>query len=95
MLNNPASPNGSGYWTGPIWPIGNNHTPLEADPGCPPGGCLFNLRLDRTEHREFSAEQPEIKARMAARMVELRRGRFQTSMNYTAGVRSCNACTPE
>ena len=52
-------------------------------------GCLFNLRLDRTEHREFSAEQPEIKARMARRMAELVKTKFQTSANYTGGYDDC------
>ena len=74
MLKNAASPKGSGYWTGPLWPINGSQTKgtapgFEPDPGCPDGGCLFNLRLDRTEHKEFSSEQPELRARMAARMV--------------------------
>ena len=55
VVRNVASPVGSGYWTPAVWPRdGNNHTPSEVDPGCPEGGCLFNLRLDRTERKEFS-----------------------------------------
>lgn len=47
VLKNTGSPNGSGYWTGPRWPVGNNHAAvggpgqMEPDPGCPVGGCLF------------------------------------------------------
>ena len=47
VLKNSGSPNGSGYWTGPLWPVGNNHSVvggvgrMEPDPGCPTGGCLF------------------------------------------------------
>lgn len=89
VLKNKDSPLGSGYWTGPVWPVGNNHTPLEADPGCPEGGCLFNLRIDRTEHREFSAEQPALKAQMQARLEELLVTQFQTGINYTAGQDNC------
>ena len=75
-----ASPLGEGYWTPAVWPgDGNNHTGLEADTGCPPGGCLFNLRLDRTEHLEFSATRPALKAKMAARLKELVATRFQTN----------------
>jgi hypothetical protein len=78
VLKNAASPKGSGYWTGPLWPINGSQTKgtapgFEPDPGCPDGGCLFNLRLDRTEHQEFSSEQPELRARMAARMVRTSR----------------------
>lgn len=52
--------------------------------------CLSqNLRLDRTEHREFSTEQPVLQAIMAKRMAELRAGAFQTSSNYTAGYDNC------
>ena len=95
VLKNAGSPLGSGYWTGPLWPVGNNHgvgaVGLEPDVGCPPGGCLFNLRLDRTEHREFSAEQPELKAAMAKRMAELIATRFQTSTAYTAGYDNCSS----
>jgi hypothetical protein len=86
---------GEGYWTPAVWPIGSNlhnnvsHMPLEADPGCPPGGCLFNLRLDRTEHKEFSAEHPEVKARMVKRMQELMVTTFQTDATYTGGYNDC------
>ena len=59
VVRNLASPLGSGYWTPAVWPRdGNNHTPEEVDVGCPEDGCLFNLRLDRTERKEFSAEFP-------------------------------------
>jgi arylsulfatase A-like enzyme len=89
VIKNPASPNGSGYWTGPVWPVGNNHTPLIADPGCPEGGCLFNLRLDRLERKELSKEQPARRAAMAARMETLIGTRFQTGSNYTGGMDNC------
>lgn len=95
VLKNAGSPIGSGYWTGALWPVGNNHgigaVGLEPDVGCPPGGCLFNLRLDRTEHREFSDEQPELKAAMAKRMAELIATRFQTSTAYTGGYDNCSS----
>ena len=42
-------------------PVGNDHTPLTPDPGCPADGCLFNLRLDQTEREEFSSRFPEVK----------------------------------
>jgi hypothetical protein len=48
-----------------------------------------NLRLDRTEHQEFSAEQPALYARMRNRMAELRAAAFQTSANFTAGFDNC------
>ena len=68
----------SGYWTGPIWPTEHSHTPLEADPGCPAGGCLFNLSADETEHTELSAALPRQKRRLAARLAELLRTKFQS-----------------
>ena len=91
VIKNQASPLGSGYWTGPVWPLdGNNHSFLEPDTGCPTGGCLFNLRLDATEHLEFSAAQPARKAAMKARMAQLKAGRWQSG-NYTAGYDNCTA----
>ena len=68
----------SGYWTGPVWPTDKSHTPLEADPGCPPGGCLFNLTADETEHHELSAQLPEEKSRLTSRLQELLKGKFQS-----------------
>ena len=80
VIKNPASPLGSGYWTPAQWPGNrNNHTPSEVDPGYPDGGCLFNLRLDRTERKEYSLEYPEVKARMVARMKVLFATTFQSS----------------
>jgi len=80
----------SGYWTPAKWPVGNDHTPLEPDPGRPEGGCLFNLRLDRTEHTEFSAAYPDVKARMVRRMRELMATTFQSdSSTYTGGYDTC------
>ena len=96
VLKNAASPLGSGYWTGPLWPDPDGSQTkgtapgFEPDVACPVGGCLFNLRLDRTEHREFSSEQPELRDRMAKRMIELRASRFQTSINYTGGFDNCS-----
>ena len=97
VVGNSASPAGEGYWTPAVWPIGNNasgkvsHVPVEPDPGCPEGGCLFNLRLDRTEHQEFSQEYPEIKARMVERMKELMATTFQTGAGliYSGGYNDC------
>ena len=92
VIRNPASPLGSGYWTPMKWPMdGNNHTPSEADLGCPDGGCLFNLRLDRTERREFSSEYPEVKARMVARMRVLFASTWQTNATYTGGYDDCRS----
>ena len=92
VIKNPSSPLGSGYWTPAQWPRnGNNHTPSEVDPGCPEGGCLFNLRLDRTERKEFSLEYPEVKARMVARMKILFATTFQSNATYTGGYDDCQS----
>ena len=69
----------SGYWTGPRWPTDKSHTPLEDDPGCPMGGCLFNLSADPTEHREISAALPRERDRLRARLDALLRTKFQTN----------------
>ena len=65
--------------TGPDWPTDKSHTPIEADPGCPPGGCLFNLSADATEHAELSAALPAERDRLRARLDELLKGKFQTT----------------
>ena len=70
---------GCGYWTGPVWPVDNNHKPLEVDPGCPADGCLFDLSLDVTEHTELSAQYPERQQAMKKQMAAYRAGSFQTS----------------
>lgn len=92
VIKNPASPLGSGYWTPAQWPGNrNNHTPSEVDPGCPDGGCLFNLRLDRTERKEYSLEYPEVKARMVARMKVLFATTFQSNATHTGGFDDCQS----
>jgi hypothetical protein len=89
VVANADSPLGSGYWTAARWPVGNNHTPSEVDPGCPHGGCLFNLRLDRTEHQEFSQAYPVQKALMMRRMRELMQTTWQSNASYTGGYTEC------
>lgn len=69
----------SGYWTGAIWPTDKSHTPTEADPGCPKGGCLFNLSADVTEHAEISAKLPHERDRLRARLDALLQTKFQTN----------------
>lgn len=95
VIKNAGSPKGSGYWTAAVWPVGTNlrsnesHMPNEADPGCPDGGCLFNLRLDRTEHNEYSLQFPEIKAKMSSRMKALMATTFQSDASFTGGYDDC------
>jgi arylsulfatase B len=69
----------SGYWTGPVWPFDDARTPLEADPGCPLGGCLFNITADPTEHDELSARLPDKRRELVDRLAELVAGRYQTA----------------
>ena len=69
----------SGYWTGPTWPEDAAHRPLEPDPGCPHGGCLFNLTLDESEHVELSATMPRERERLAARLEAIMKTKFQTT----------------
>lgn len=69
----------SGYWTGAVWPTDHAHTPIEGDPGCPHGGCLFNLTDDETEHKELSAVLPKERERLAARLATLLQTKFQTT----------------
>ena len=52
---------------------------------------MFNLRLDRTERKEFSSEYPEVKARMVARMKVLFATTFQTNATYTGGYDDCQS----
>ena len=79
-----------GYWTGAVWPTkaGFNSPGYVADPGCPPGGCLFHLPSDPSEKRELSAEFPDKLAELAGRLAEIRKTAFQT-WNYTAGCDEC------
>eukprot|EP01064_Diplonema_japonicum_P008072 TRINITY_DN15601_c0_g1_i1.p1 TRINITY_DN15601_c0_g1~~TRINITY_DN15601_c0_g1_i1.p1 ORF type:complete len:512 (+),score=90.07 TRINITY_DN15601_c0_g1_i1:51-1538(+) len=76
-----------GYWTGPWWPITSAHVPLEADPGCPVDGCLFNLADDVTEHHELSTQYPERQQAMKAQLAKYVEGRFQTNSTY--GYNNC------
>eukprot|EP01059_Diplonema_ambulator_P001946 TRINITY_DN1159_c0_g1_i1.p1 TRINITY_DN1159_c0_g1~~TRINITY_DN1159_c0_g1_i1.p1 ORF type:complete len:498 (+),score=132.38 TRINITY_DN1159_c0_g1_i1:36-1529(+) len=73
---------GCGYWTGPWWPINNQHNPLQADPGCPVDGCLFNVTADPTEHDELSSRYPEIQQSMKAQLAVYAAGAFQTNSTY-------------
>lgn len=93
VIKNAGSPLGSGYWTPAKWPVGNDHTPSEPDHGCPEGGCLFNLRLDRSERQEFSSQYPEVKARMIERMRTLMGTTFQSDSSFTGGYDNCQNST--
>eukprot|EP01060_Flectonema_neradi_P008631 TRINITY_DN16161_c0_g1_i1.p1 TRINITY_DN16161_c0_g1~~TRINITY_DN16161_c0_g1_i1.p1 ORF type:complete len:510 (+),score=108.53 TRINITY_DN16161_c0_g1_i1:36-1532(+) len=78
-----------GYWTGPVWPINNNHTPEEEDPGCPVDGCLFNIADDPTEHHELSKQYPERQQAMKAKLAQYVAGAFQT--NSSGGYDKCES----
>ena len=80
---------GCGYWTGPVWPIDNNHEPLEEDPGCPEDGCLFNIATDPTEHHELSKQYPERQQAMKAKLANYVAGAFQT--NSSGGYDNCKS----
>eukprot|EP01060_Flectonema_neradi_P009096 TRINITY_DN16506_c0_g1_i1.p1 TRINITY_DN16506_c0_g1~~TRINITY_DN16506_c0_g1_i1.p1 ORF type:complete len:511 (+),score=114.92 TRINITY_DN16506_c0_g1_i1:174-1535(+) len=78
-----------GYWTGPVWPIDNNHQPLEEDPGCPADGCLFNIVTDPTEHHELSKQYPQRLQQMKAKLAQYVAGAFQT--NSSMGYDNCKS----
>ena len=47
--------------------------------GCPPAGCLFNIRDDPTEHNEIGALYPDKLKELQDRLAELKASSFQTN----------------
>eukprot|EP01006_Ploeotia_vitrea_P031365 TRINITY_DN63688_c0_g2_i1.p1 TRINITY_DN63688_c0_g2~~TRINITY_DN63688_c0_g2_i1.p1 ORF type:complete len:520 (+),score=55.66 TRINITY_DN63688_c0_g2_i1:23-1582(+) len=82
-----------GYWTPPVWPVAdcgggkNNDCPHNCtssigctrDPGCPPEGCLFNLKNDPLEKHDLSKSNPVKLQQMRARFEEILKTKFQTT----------------
>ena len=75
---------GTGYWWGPAYPNASTPAKLPATaPGCP-GGCLYNVEDDPTEHHDLSARLPRLKAALKARLAQLGAGAFQSDANATS-----------
>lgn len=75
---------GKGIWTGPQHP---NGTKDYEDAGCPKG-CLFNVRVDPTEHNDLATTHNDTFQKLHDRYLEIGKGVFQTGKdgydgNYT------------
>ena len=46
-------------------------------------GCLFNVVDDITEHKDVAAQHPEIVANLTARLMQLRKGFYTNSDNFS------------
>ena len=58
-------------WTGPIYP--NNTNPqggVDAVQDCGTSGCLYDIRRDPYEHKDLAQSQPEVLAKMQAKLKE-------------------------
>ena len=87
QISNQCNGQGCGYWTGPVWPIDNDHTPVTPDPGCPVDGCLFNIAMDPYERNELSVKYPQRLQAMKKKMEQYAAGQFQT--NSSGGYDNC------
>jgi hypothetical protein len=76
-------------WTGERYPNATSpaHRPGDANADCAtPGGCLFDVVADPTEHVDVAAAHPDIVAAMKARLGELAKGFYS---NNDTGVDAC------
>ena len=78
-----------GFWTGPKSPNASIPYVHPNDTGCP-DGCLFNIKLDPTEHHDLSAKHPEIKRKLLERHKIISSGQFQTDC-YGANINETEA----
>ncbi|KAG7372537.1 sulfatase [Nitzschia inconspicua] len=78
---------GLGLWQGPIFPNASRRIPQPGpDLGCP-NGCLFNIKLDPTEHRDLKDIFPEMFNWLWSKLLDVRDGVYQT--NYDGGASTC------
>lgn len=75
-----------GYWQGPQYPNATSAKHPGSDPGCP-SGCLFDIFADPAEQNDLREAQPDVFARLAARLAQIGATTFQT--NNTGGADTC------
>ena len=78
-----------GWWQGPAFPNASSRMPSHADVGTCVGGCLFELTADAGERVDLRATEPDLFAKLAARMREIGASVFQT--DHTGGYDNCTS----
>lgn len=91
---------GQNIWTGPYYPNASSSwkdVPYDCGiPGAPPpkgkaaSGCLFNYLTDPTEHADVAESNPDVVAKMYARLQELQKSAFSPDRG-TVQAAACDA----